>query len=205
MPPRDGLREQFRGYPAIGAVHPVAANKQLRDTLSAIADIADGVFDTPANFDGRSAEEKAKDGDYYDSSRYYRLFDSQTLGLSVFEMDISAKIAEKAKSIWEQNDLGAVRQDVEGEADRMLPGVRLQLEVSGVMPVGGRLPMSYREPVRSKLAFTFNPGKHMDTYDLLFREEELIARHIGSRIKRPDILRQFVQVDFVPHVTFMVY
>ncbi len=205
---RDTLPEQSRGYPAIGAVHEVIADKNLRDALGKVADIADDVFDAPTPGDTRSLEERIADGDKYNPSHYYRLFDAQTLGLSVFEMDLSEKVSRRARTVWEGQDLGAFKQDVENFAAKHSPDAPLQISCKGIMMVGGRLPLGGRDLIRTKLAFLPDPTEYDETIELLNLEHQVIKATIERRLGKrnggrwPTLLPL---VDFVPHVTFLAY
>jgi hypothetical protein len=136
----------------------------------------------------------------YDSRQYYRVFDPESLGVSVVEMDPSRRAAQAVRAIWEKNDFGAVENEARNEIDRILPANVAKLRFNRVEGVGRRLANYPKDDVQQKLALMPDTNEFIETYDLIEREAEIIIRAIRSRLK------QFVYPwDITPHLTFAVF
>lgn len=218
MPPRDGLRERMAGYPAVGAVHPVVQNRDLLNLFYAegsqnsIVEVLDDFFDPPNYFDTRSLEEKDNDGvQRYNSAHFYRLFDPQTLGVSVMEMDITAQAAKRQRSVWEGKDMGRVKQEVLDLAARRSPNNQLVIKLGNVMPVGGKLPGKYKDdPPRQKLAFfpDIYDEQTYQTLELLYAEHDIIRAAIENRLRanrHTKVVADLIAYSYIPHITFLSY
>ncbi len=207
--PRDSLIKPFEGYPAYGAVHDVVPNDQLRGFLDKFATIANKVFEGEVGedllaIDNRLEEEVPEDElaivSTYDHRRYYRIFNPETLGVSVVEMDPAAKQARTFRAIWEKQDFGAVEQEARNEIGRSLAGVKPQLMFNRVQGAGRRLPGVAKTEVRQKLALLPDPAQFHETIRLINGEADIIVKAIKSRMK------QFAYPwDDFPHLTFSVF
>ncbi len=217
--PRGNPEGPFEGYPAFGAVHELIPDDGIRNFLFDFSRISDlilkqslgGVevepittedFGNPHFFE-EAAQRLPRVSDAleaYNPKQYYKIFDVDTLGVSVLEMDPSAKQARVVGAIWEGKDFGAVEQEARNEVDRLAPGLVPRLEFSGVEGVGRRLPNVDQTQVRQKLALMPDTAKHQDTLELLDHEEEKVASAINRRLK------QFIAPwDRVTHLTFAVF
>jgi len=222
--PRDSLTRPFEGYPAYGAVHDVLPNEQLRNFLLEFSVISDKVFkqaidlSLPVDFSDElepvvsDAEEpvtdeispedkrKLKIEDLYDPRKNYKIFDVDTLGVSVLEMDPAARHARTMRTIWESQDFGAVEQEARNEMARKLPATAPRLMFDRVQGVGHRLPGVPKTEVRQKLALMPDPEKFPETVEFISNEADIIIEEVKKRLK------QFVYPwDIVPHLTFAVF
>jgi len=206
------LPRQREGYPAYGAVHPVVPNEQLRGLLYDTSRACDYVFrhhlageevdpiewgtgEFPALSDGATAVEEE-----YDPRKYYRVFDIETLGVTVVEMDPSAKQARRARAVWEGQDFGAVEQEAKNDIGRKLPYTRPKLFFDRLVPAGNRLPNVPKTEVRQKLAVAPNPGRNPETLGLLNGEFDIVVTALRRRLK------QYVYPwDFIPHMSFLAF
>lgn len=219
--PRDGLRQPFEGYPAYGAVHDVRPNEQLRSFMFDFARNADGIFvqDTSyrivdTNNDDLSPEERTAtiniidvDGNPasayapdYDPRKYYRVFDPETLGVSVVEMEGSKRAAQAARAVWQKNDLGAVEKEAKNVIGRQLPNLTPRLLFTHVTGVGGRLPNAPQADVKKKLALMPDSTKFPETFDLIDKEAAIIIEAIRRRLKQFEY-----PWDLIPHLTYAVF
>lgn len=242
---RGEMREQYRGFPAYGAVHDVVPNHQLRSFLYDFSRIADGVFaqdfavtdEVVDPIPGYTSDEDFEadpvqlstydeeavdhlqtlrlthnDADKvtfrpevlptvgYDPRRYYRIFDPESLGVSVVEMDPSKRAAQAIRSVWEKQDLGAVENEARNEMGRRLPYVAARLLFNRVDTIGGKLANAPRSDVNKKLALFPDTSKFVETLSLIEDENEIIVKAIRQRLK------QFVYPwDVIPHLTFAVF
>lgn len=136
----------------------------------------------------------------YDSRKFYRVFDPESLGVSVVEMDPSRRAAQAVRTIWEKNDFGAVEKEARNEIGRTVPNTVAKLRFKSVEGVGRRLANYPTEDVQQKLALMPDTNEFMETYDLIEKEADIIIRAIRSRLK------QFVYPwDIMPHLTFAVF
>lgn len=212
--PRHCPARPFEGYPAYGAVHDVLPNDQLRNFLYRFSVIADKVFQGTSSsddlvIDNRLPIEVEDDlsrgkepiGEIaYDPRPYYRIFDVESLGVSVVEMDPSAKHARAVRTVWEKQDFGAVEQEARNEMGRRLPNARPHLFFNRVQGAGRRLPGVPKTEVRQKLALLPDPAKFSETISLVNGEADIIIAAIKRRLK------QFMYPwDIFPHMTFSVF
>lgn len=215
--PRNGLTQPFEGYPAFGAVHDVVPTEDLRSFLfdfSRIADLAikQTLCDekpaeiTPDDFDESDYFARAfadlphQDWEDYDSRHFYKIFDPDTLGISVVEMDGSSRAAKTVRAVWERHDFGAVEQEAKDAVNRQTGLFIPKVQFDNAMGVGRRLPGVDRAEIRQKLALLPDTSYHPETTELL----ELEADKINAAIRRR--LRQFIEPwDTIPHLTFSVF
>lgn len=217
--PRQNPGKPFEGYPAYGAVHDVMPNQQLRSFMYDYTRICDYVFMHkaagvevdpvifPEEDDSKVSSPlevpkhiKLEVEETYDARNYYRVFDTETLGASVVEMDPSKRHAKLIRSIWERNDFGAVEQEARTEIGRSLPGTVPKLFFDRVSGVGGRLPGVHKTEVRKKLALMPDTSKFPETLTLISEEADIIINAIRRRLK------QFVYPwDINPHLTYSVF
>lgn len=136
----------------------------------------------------------------YDPRKYYRIFDPESLGVSVVEMDPSKRAAQTVKAIWEKQDLGAVENEARNEMGRRLPNTAPRLFFNRVEGVGGRLANAPRSDVQQKLALMPDTNRFMETFSLIDEEAEIVISAIQKRLK------QFTYPwDIMPHLTFAVF
>lgn len=207
MGPRDGLRGRYEGFSAVNAVHPVVPTEELVNFIATAEELADDIFDSPIAGDTRSLEEKFKEGDVYNPSRYYGLRKPQDLALSVVEAAMPLRAAKKARIVWEAQDLGALRGHVENEAARRSPDSPLTLVCDRIVPVGGRLNRGYS--LRGQVALAPNPedSETARALEIIFSEHEMVLDAILDRMKHGKKAARswFERYDFMPHVTLMSY
>lgn len=217
MLPRDSLAKPFEGYPAYGAVHDVLPNEQLRGFLFDFSRIADKVigqafaseevdpipdYVASENFEAEpiSVVPAESDKKPYDSRDFYRIFDVESLGVSVVEMDPSAKAARTIRTIWEGQDFGAVEQEARNEIGRSLPNIVPHLFFNRVEGVGRRLPGVSRSDVRQKLALMPDTTRFAETLNTIDVEADKIISAILKRLK------QFMYPwDTTAHMTYSVF
>lgn len=215
--PRDGLEQRFEGYPAYGAVHDVIPNGRLRGFLTRFAALADDMFGQtliedgsdgefdPAILDGLDADARQEAIDRYlaneyDPRQYYRIFDIETLGVSVVEMDPAQREARKLRAVWEGQDFGAVEQEARDEMGKKLPNMTPALVFNRVDGVGRRLPDVPKTDTRQKLALFPDSSRCLETISLIDDEADITIRAIRRRLK------QFIYPwDVTPHMTFTVF
>ena len=212
--PRDSLASPFVGYPAYGAVHEVKPNQMLKAFLYEFSCISDQVFDKTSLIEEAEIPGYVSAGDFsdepvignqpeevdYDSRRFYRSFDVETLGVSVLEMDPSARVARAIGALWEKQDFGAVEKEAKNEISRALPMIRPRLFFNRVEGVGRRLPGAAKTDIRQKLALMPDTNKFAETNDLIEDEADFIIQAITRRMK------QFIYPwDITPHLTFAVF
>lgn len=216
--PRDSLRQPFEGYPAYGALHPAIPNQQLREFYFDQTRIADyfivnrlaGVQVEPLTFDPEIdgvenplvIEERAREAviDTYNPNRFYRMFNPDTLGVTVVEMDGSSRVANRMRVVWESQDFGAVEQEAVNEIGRTLPNIVPRLIFNGARGAGGRLPNVPNTEVRQKMALMPDQNQHQATQKLLESEAGIIGDAIRRRMK------QYLEPwDYMPHLTYMVF
>ncbi len=212
--PRSNTVKPFEGFPAYGVVHDVMPNDRLRGFLYDFSRISDYVFmrslggvvpepiedfmvDDPFAID---PDLKSRIEEGYDSRRYYRIFDTETLGVSVVEMDPSERAAKLARTVFESQDFGAVKQEACDEIGRTMPNIHPHLFFDRVDGVGGRLPAVVQTDVRRKLALMPNSLRYPETLDLITNEAAIFIDALKRRIK------QFTYPwDVVPHLTYAVF
>lgn len=211
--PRSRLTQPREGYPVYGAVHEVIPTTQIRDFQTVFAIIADQVFDQTGNSEidpvpqFKPTEEFAAEiitpplDKPFDSRDHYRIFNPETLGLSVIEMDPSSKKARQIRTVWEKQDFGAVEKDARNELLRHLPNRIPTIKFTGAKFVGGILPGAKpSELVRQKVALIPDSKTSFEILEIVNLEANIIIRAIRARLK------QFAyQYDIVPHVTFAVF
>lgn len=217
--PRSNPERPHEGYPTYGAVHGVIPNQQVRNFLYQFARVSDFVFtqsvagepvepitwvneeDEKKDFKFPALSEAAVAvSENYDPRKFYRMFDLETLGVSVLEMDPSAQQARRFKALWESHDIGAAEQEIKNEVARSQPTTRPRLIFDRLVPAGRRLPGVPNTDTRQKLALAPQPGKHTETLDTIDNELDAVASVLRRRLK------QFVvPTDVVPHVSFMVF
>lgn len=138
--------------------------------------------------------------DKYDSRAFYRVFDPESLGVSVVEMDPSRRAAQAVRAIWQSHDFGAVENEARNEIGRRLPTITAKLRFNRVEGVGGRLANYPKEDVRQKIALMPDTTVFTETHDLIEVEAEIITSAIRKRLK------QFMYPwDVNPHLTFAVF
>lgn len=136
----------------------------------------------------------------YDSRKFYRIFDPESLGVSVVEMDPSRRAAQTVRSIWEKQDFGAVEKEARNEMGRKLPNTLPRLKFNRVEGVGRRLANYPKSEVTEKLALMPDSNYSPETFNLIEDEAEIIINAIRSRLK------QFMYPwDITPHLTFAVF
>lgn len=218
--PRSGPVQPFEGYPAFGAFHDVIPNEQLYGFLYDFRRIADlilkrSVIGEPiypittedfeqaeGSFFGDANEEIAEHPvlQGFDLRNYGKIFDIDRLGVSVVEMNKSARAARQVRAVWEKHDFGAVEQEARNEVDRRTGYKSVSLRFSGVMGVGRRLPGLDRADVRQKLALVPKGPNNHDAIDMIETEGQIITGAINRRLK------QFMgKWDTVPHLTFAYF
>lgn len=214
---RNAVPKPFEGYPAYGAAHGVVPSDQLRGFLYDSSRIADYVFmhgmagvsvdpvefsnhgqkselTVPSDVRGR-AEENG-----YDPRTFYRVFDPETLGVTVVEMDASEKAARTVRKVWERHDFGAVEQEVKTEVGRSTSNLAPRLFFNHADTVGKRLPGSEIRNIRQKVALFPEAFHSQDTLELLEHESDVVFRAINRRLK------QFMKPwDTTPHVTYQLF
>ena len=223
--PRSETSRPFEGYPAYGAVHDVLPNQQLREFLFNFSRFSDRVFDTTrptesvalklpsdeeaeVEFDPIFVPETAGFGmpeidslvmPHYDSRGFYKVFDPESLGVSVVEMDPAAKAARRFKTIWEGHDFGAVEKEAQNQIGQ-LPDTAPWLMFTRVDGVGRRLPGVPNSSVRQKLALMPDTDQFLETLNFIEDEADVIIDAIRRRLK------QFIyNWDTLPHLTFSVF
>ncbi|HUP26242.1 MAG TPA: hypothetical protein VM124_01185 [Candidatus Limnocylindrales bacterium] len=212
--PRGSLIRPFEGFPAYGAVHDVIPNQQLRGLLFDFSRLSDEVFQRAfqteeVELPGYEPEEgftaepitcmDAAQGTY-DPRRFYRIFDIERLGVSVVEMDPSARAARAVRAIWEGQDFGAVENEARNEMGRTLPIMRPRLFFNRVEGVGRRMPGVPKEDVRQKLALMPDTNRFIETHELIEEEADIIINAITRR------LRQFTYPwDTIPSLAFAAF
>ncbi len=216
--PRNGVTSPFEGFPAIGAVHDVIPTDSLRNFQFDFSRISDLMLKqciefgnpTPMTKDDfcnpncfQDAHQNLEDyGDWpdFDPRHYYKIFDVETLGVSVVEMDASARAARAVGAIWEKQDFGAVQQEAINEVAKQTGIFKPKLKLNNVMGVGRKFPGVDKKEVRQKLALLPDTTYHPETTDLLESEAEIINSAIRRRLKH--FLSPW---DVVPHVTFAIF
>jgi len=225
MPARDHLHGEFTGFPGLGAMYEVIPNQQLRDFMSGFSLIADKVFgralalsmdpsltieneiEKPFTLDSllESAEKIEKElPEGYDSRDYYKTFNVQRMGVTVFEMHTSAKAARVIGSVWEKNDMGAVEKTVKNDLGRRFPDQHPRLTFKGVLNAGRGLQNAPQSDIRQKLALLPDPTKHFETYELLSDAPFIMTREIARRMRHKRISIP-PPTDFVPHLSFAAF
>ncbi len=242
MSVKENRHEPYQGYPAVGAVHPVIANRELRERLTQIANIADDIFDhtpteddilswnnpieieglsNPVHFDqeGESdlpGHEELEEDDtestfaqVYNPTAHYRMFDAQTLGLSVFPMEVSAAIANRARAVWKKNDLGQLTKEIIDRTQRYSLSSALTIVSDGLVLSGGKLPVVPHLPIRSMLAFNVSPAHYDESLECIFEEHEIVKSATLRRMKKRPLDVRGIPQDpisaFIPHIPFMAY
>ncbi len=217
--PRGSTEAPFEGYPAFGAVHELIPDEGIRNFLYDFSRMSNLVlkqslggievepisgeqFRNPQLF----AEENARlpkgnpEIEAYNPKLYYKIFDVNTMGVSVLEMDPQVKAARNVRALWESQDFGAVSQEARDSVDRSNPGLDHRLEFTGVEGVGKRLPDFEKTEIRRKLALMPDTTKHIETLDMLDDEGEIIYKAIRRRLK------QFLAPwDRMTHLTFAAF
>lgn len=218
--PRSSPVSPFEGYPAFGAVHDVVPNDRLegfRYDFTRIANLmiarsqlmlpleplSQVDFMNPDLFADEFKIVKKECPDFFDNfdpRRFYRVFDPDTLGVSVVEMDHSQKAARAVRTVWKKSDFGAVEQEARNEADKNLGIEPLKLVLSGVMCVGRKLPNVRDEEVRQKVALMHDSNEHPEVIKRIEDEADVVTQAINRRLK------QFMLPwDVFPHITFAVF
>lgn len=221
--PRDSLPKPFEGYPAYGAVHDVIPSTALRNFMSDFASFADGIFEleyvtkevdpTPQitaeeEFEpivicapeGHDSEEIETEEPLYDPRKYYRVFNVETMGVSVIEMDPSSKTAKTIRTLWERQDFGIVEQEAKNHIHKHIPRSQLTLAFDRVQGVGGRLPNVPHTDLRQKLALWPDTSSYPETTEIIAEEAGIVISGIARRLK------QFIYPwDITPHLTFAVF
>lgn len=224
---RSRPEQPLAGYPAIGAMHEVRLpNQALRDFISDFAVKADGIFEPVfiathdiLEIDNTIPGEEAKlrdnpddesDNDIgiketglaeYDSKKYFTTFNVERMGLSVVEMQGSAKIARVRRAIWEKQDLGMVEQEARDEIRKHFPNTTPKLRFDAVANVGSKVCNQGTTDVRQKLALIPNAATYFETFELLTREHNIIINAIERRLKS----ELPYAADYVPHLTFAAF
>lgn len=148
----------------------------------------------------KGARSRKEVEELYDPRRYYKLFDIDTMGVSVVEMSHSSKAAKAVRSLWESQDFGAVEQEARNEVGRTSPDSTPKFAFNRVEGVGRRMPGIQPQFVRQKLALWPDTTKFLATFDLIENEADIITSAIQRRMK------QFLyQWDSTPHLTFAVF
>ncbi len=210
MTARDGLPEPFRGYPSYGALHEIVPNQQVLEFLfdfntrayeafSPMDTNVEVITDLPLN--AKVEDDTRARSDSYDPRDYYRVFDSDTIGLSVLDMDPSASKARKLHALWEKNDFGATEKEAKNEIDRKLPNTPLRVVYDKVMPIGGFLPTAHggRE-ARQKVALVPAVEQSIELNRLITDEADIVVKAIRRRFE------QFTAPwDVVPVTTFAAF
>lgn len=211
---RDSPVRPFEGYPAYGAVHETIPNEQLRGWLFDFSRISDRVFG--AAFETQEVEIPGflTDPDFvaepiacaeavqgtYDPRRFYKIFDVEKMGVSVLEMDPTARAARAVRSLWEGQDFGAVENEARNEMGRALPITRPRLFFNRVEGVGRHIPGVSKADVRQKLALMPDTNRFVETLELIEDEADIVIAAIKSR------LNQFVYPwDTNPHLAFAAF
>lgn len=136
----------------------------------------------------------------YDPRKFYRVFDPDTLGVTVVEMDPSEKAARAVRTVWEKQDFGAVENEVKSELGRRAPNTVPKLFIARADTVGKLLPGAESQDVRQKVALFPEAHRSQETLDLMENEASVLYTAINSR------LRQFMRPwDIVPHITYMLF
>lgn len=211
MAARHGLPEPFRGFPSYGALHEIVPNPQVTGFLFEFSTRAYEAFKPEGDGEVNPIPDYSPKEEFgpitiipspsYDPRDYFRVFDSDTLGVSVLDMDPSASKARKFHTLWENNDFGATEQDARNEIDRKFPDTKIHIIYDRVMPVGGFLPTAHggRE-ARQKIALVPSVERSMDLNKLVTDEANIIIRAIKRRFE------QFVAPwDIVPVTTFAAF
>lgn len=204
--PRSGVPMPFEGYPAYGAVHDVLPNQELRRFMFDFSRVADAVFDTTPPIEVISEIEAPTDKlvvleptTNYDPRKFYKIFDAETLGVSVVEMDPAAKAARQFRTVWEKQDFGAVENEAKNKLAAM-PNEAPRLMFNRVEGVGRRLPGVGKRDIRQKIALMPDTAKFVETLEIIEDEADIINTAIRRRLK------QFIYPwDIVPHLTFAVF
>ncbi len=217
---RSNLPAPVSGYPAFGAVHEAWPNEQLRNFAFDFTRICEKVicYDTagatvePLIFDETSehyvknplsiTDEKALEfQEKYDPRKFFRIFDLETLGVSVIEMDPSAQFARKVRTVWESQDFGAVETEVRNEAARKQPDTTLKMHFDTVRGVGHKLPKTHDvSDARQKLALFPDEDRSRDTIEVIGDEAEILSSALRRRLKQ-----YALPTDIIPHLTFAVF
>jgi len=211
--PRSLLNGPRQGYPAYGALHEVVPNEQLRGLLFDAAWTCDYVFRhqlageqvKPVDTWGTGERPVFSKGaesvqEEYDPRKFYRVFDIETLGVTVVEMDPSAKQARQARAVWEGQDFGAVEQEAKDDIGRRLPVTRPRLFFDRLIAAGNRLPHVPSTEVRQKVALAANPARNPETLALLNGEFDIIVGALRRRLKQ-----YTYPWDFIPHMSFLAF
>lgn len=215
---RDSLIKPFEGYPAFGAVHEIQPNDQFRSFLYAFGKISDKVFmrsiwkenselpeieglfdedDTPMII--YSDEQEIVDS-VYDPRNYYKIFDIESMGVSVVEMDPSAKSARAVGALWERQDFGVVEQEARNEIDRKMPNENPRLKFNRIEGVGKRFPGVDKSEIRKKVALMPDTASNEETFEIIEEEADVVISLLRRRLK------QFVYPwDITPHLTFAIF
>lgn len=153
----------------------------------------------PVDFETGSRS-RAEIDEIYDPRHFYKVFDIDTMGISVVEMAHSSKAAKAVRTLWENHDFGAVEQEARDEVGRTCPDMTPKFAFNRVEGVGRRMPGIHTEFVRQKLALWPDTTKFLATFELIEKESEIITAAIQRRMK------QFLyQWDNTPHLTFAVF
>lgn len=207
---RSGLCSPWEGYPAYGAVHEVLPTQELSTFMYNFRRIADSVFDIGPpqvrieGFDVEPSNGREDETSDYDSRKFYKAFDIDTLGVSVVEMDPSQKAAKKIRKIWERQDYGVVAQEARTGIDRQF-GIEgqtpMRLSVDHVDGIGGKLPSYVGDELRQKLALIADVTQYQETISKLDYEAEEIMGAINRRLDGQVVYPW----DRIVHVTFAAF
>lgn len=217
--PRSSVEAPFQGYPAYGALHEILPDTRLREFLAKFSEISNAVIKPPEELPpselidptpdfepeddfgvvslGPESEAKVFDPPF-DQRHYYRIFDPEKMGVTVVEMLPSQRAASAMRKVFEGQDFGAVEQEARDTIDQGNPVLYPQLKFTSVIGVGKMLHTNGGvTPVRQKLALLADVTTHLETHDMLDKENAAICDALRRRLK------QFVLPnDFIKHLTF---
>jgi len=166
---------------------------EFTEGVTPLSEIYDHDFDMPVR-------SRAEIEETYDPRHYYKVFDVDTMGVSVVEMSHSSKAAKAVRTLWEGQDFGAVEQEARDEVGKTCPDMTPKFAFNRVEGVGRRMPGLPNEFVRQKLALWPDTTKFPETFELIESEADIITRAIRRR------MHQFLyDWDCTPHLTFAVF